>query len=114
MEETKKEIVLVDVTTKVTKEAYEMGKFGGKVMAVLGRALENGWQWTDVVDLFKGTFEEAKDAISGVTEVGGEFKNEPFKASNGILIPLVEGADQMTESLKKKPEVKEAEATPAE
>lgn len=107
MGEENKEVVLVDVTTKVPKETYEVGKAGGKFMAVLGEALKNGWQWSDVSTIVQGIWTEAAEAADDITDVVGEFDAVPFKAGLGIIIPVTEGAEIMLEKLKNKEEIVE-------
>ena len=93
-------VVIVEKTFQTTKESYEIGKSGGKFAAVMGESLKNGWQWTDVIDIVKGVFEDAKEAAQGISSVDDEFKAEPFKASLGIIVPLTEGIEEMTKKLK--------------
>lgn len=106
------EVQTKEITTTVTKEAYELGLAGGKFMEVISRSLQNGWEWTDVIDIVKGTYTEAKVALDGAGFIDDEFKAEPFKASLGIVVPVMEGAESMRINLAKKEDEAVEVATP--
>jgi len=110
-------IQMVEVKFDAPKQTNDIGVAGGKFMAVLAVALENGWQWEDAMTIVSGIYSEAVEAGKDITLVDDEFKAKPFRASLGLVVPMTLGAEEMYEKLKAAKEAKEAaetEATPTE
>lgn len=96
------EINMIKKEVELPKETYEVFKAGGQVMAAFGKALEDGWQWSDLMDVIKTVWDDAQAAVQDVKLVDDEFRAVPFKATLATIIPILEGAEQMTNSIKAK------------
>jgi len=68
----------VVVSVEVSKEAYELGQGVVKFALAVKESLANGWQLgEDMPIVIAAAFSELVPAISGVSQIGDEFKEDP-------------------------------------
>lgn len=92
------DVVLLDRSTKVTKEINEVGEAFKDVVANYKKAKEDGWQpGEDIPAVLMASYKSLLAAFDNLGQAKVEAKHEPFKASLGAVIPIVEGVDLLLE-----------------
>ena len=89
-----------EISLELPKESYEIGYAAGKIVAVIGQAIADGFQWTDIAEIVSKVYEETQEAVSGSTKIVEEFKEEPFKSSLALVVPITLGVEDMLKELK--------------
>ena len=88
--------VIIDRSTKVTKEVHDVAEAIKAAMVGTKDALEDGWQPSeDMPKILAATYAKIPEAIKNFLDVKAEFKAEPVKASMAIAIPVAEGVDAL-------------------
>jgi len=96
------EVVLLKIEVEVPKEVYEIGQCVGNMLSAAGVALKDGWQpGQDIPVILTGALSGLMTAIDGCQKVIAEAKAKPFKLAQGVSIPVLDGAENLFESLKK-------------
>lgn len=90
-------VVLVDITTKGTKEAYELGLGFKSVMVNTKLALADGWQaGQDVPAVLGSSLNDLLKGIVGIDQLDDEAKAHVVKVILSILVPVAEGVEVLT------------------
>jgi len=88
--------MLVDISTQGTKEINEIGLAFKELCVQYKQAASDGWKTTqDVPAILMGSFQKLMIAFEGADKVIEEGKTEPFKASIGAIVPILEGVDEI-------------------
>ena len=88
---------LKDYTTKVTKEALDVGLAVKKLLVLAESSTQDGAQVADLGTIVMGSFQELQEAMKGAGEIVNEAKQHPMALSRAVLVPITEGVESWVE-----------------
>ncbi len=84
----------VDITSKGTKEAYELGLALKSYMKNYKVAVADGFQvGQDIPAVLLGSIQETMKGLDNLIKLGEEGKEKPFAMTRSFLIPVTEGLE---------------------
>lgn len=87
------QVVLVDYSTKVTKEGLDVGLALKKILVLAEQNTRDGVQVADLGAVVMGSFTELQEAMKNASHIVNEAKEEPLALSRSVLVPVTEGVE---------------------